>query len=82
MLGGDSGVERARMAEVAVPDFVDSFADELGHCAFGGFVGGVVLFQDGVFLLPAGPYYCRCVVGDGGVRGLGGMGNAAPQVAV
>jgi len=68
LLGGDSGVERAGMAEVAVPDFVDGVTDELGHCAFGGFVGGVVLFQDGMFLLPAGPYYCRCVVRDGGVR--------------
>jgi len=44
LLGGDSGVEGARVAEVAVPDFVDGVSDKLGHRTFSGFVGGVVLF--------------------------------------
>ncbi len=55
------------MAEVSVPDFVNGVADELGGCAFSGFVGGVVSFLDGMLRLAAGTYYCRGVVCDGGV---------------
>jgi hypothetical protein len=55
------------MVEVAVPDFVDGIADELGGCAFSGFVGGLVSFLDGMLSLPAGMYYCGGIVCDGGV---------------
>ncbi len=71
------------MAEVAVPDFVDSIAEELGSGSFSSLVGCEVLDEYGVFGFTAGADHGGGFVGYSGyVGGQGGIRNGSPHVVV
>ncbi len=75
----DVGVERACIAKVSIPDLVDGIAKEFGGGAFGGFIRGMILDEDGMLGFPALAYSGRGVVGDGRVGGWAlGSGKGSP----
>ena len=67
------------------PKFVDGLMEEFYRAAFGGFVRGIVMEEDGMDGFHAGAYNGCCVIGDGCVEAGGSgqavTGNGVSQVA-